>query len=291
MKKLVVQHWFKNEKQYSSFVRNECFDEQVALIEKDECFQGSLSCSTPLALSNIFGIPIVIITGLDLIPLVPICPANVVTLDPIWLSYSGGFFDLLISKESIKSVPNNITVNQEIKTSTYCRCGRGAKKNDNETKFCNSYKSKCPCYRSIHGCGESCKCRNCANSYGLNDSKATSSSDAKRTRRANDISTKVIDGESVAQSLGICPQQKWSNFEEIILVEILKALSDFGNIDIDNDIFDYYERVRAYSLKIKFEYDINERSLGQLCRKLKEIYASDAVFRKLLVEQARLCIM
>jgi len=103
---------------------------------------------------------------------------------PIYLAYihsDGGHYNLAVearftentnqtkttAKEAVKQLPFAVDLPpQPVNVKMRCTCGRGAARMNGKRESCNSYKSRCPCFRAMKGCNANCSCRSCVNPFG-----------------------------------------------------------------------------------------------------------------------------
>ena len=163
LRQLVVEEWRQYEDKYSLFVNNGSYIDEVNSFATDGYFDYELGNSLPLAMANVLKIPIVVLTGMQNMPLITLCPDNtIISPVEIWLVFdhaNGGFYDFLYPKKvDDLVVENTLMVNLETKIviDKGCRCGNGAKRKQKELVSCNAYRTGCPCFRTVKGCTVCC---------------------------------------------------------------------------------------------------------------------------------------
>jgi hypothetical protein len=187
LRNLVVDEWIgPNTDDYLDFFH---VDSKVNFIEHAKTyrisgtFASELGDAMPLALANVLGMPLVILSTQNFSPFLDICPREVKhSVLPIYLCYypnGGGHYDALIQNEceslaggcsDVTTQPmsteneNDKTIDGLVKnpnstppSERSCRCGANAKKK----KPCQStrrYSARCPCIKTSGICNPACKC-------------------------------------------------------------------------------------------------------------------------------------
>lgn len=272
---------------YSIFIPSKLIDN---ITQGNIEFTEEISIILPLALCNALQIPVVVMTGMAFVPIIPLISyERILSFHLLYIvfDHSTGFYDGVKLSEIVPSPKNNETdtpPNQENKiVAINCRCGQGAKKKLSGIVSCDIYRSGCPCFKTVKGCTDKCKCIGCANPYGLvknTDRVGTSS----RKRRMHEISTKIPLSTSFYQSREEQEliDDKWSLLEEILLIELMKF---FARNDIDDPLIIYNHFLSIQSSNL---VACNYKTMPQLLKRINVLYKSDGVFQKLLLEQARL---
>lgn len=109
LRNMVVEEWRGNAAaQYASFLPNEVdYFMEVARFESEGVFSGPVGDLMPLAVANVLGIPLVIITSEPSNPLISVCPnGNTITSAPIFLAYTSdgpGHYDAVITQTKLSS--------------------------------------------------------------------------------------------------------------------------------------------------------------------------------------------
>jgi hypothetical protein len=132
-------------------------------------FAGQLGDAMPLALANVLGMPLMVLSLNHSTPFLDVCPREVKCAEvlPIYLAHystGGGHYDALINQNAL---PRTSTVNEGEKKSgkhideailskpfRACRCGVNKKSDKSNRK----YSFRCPCIKSSGSCRPSCKC-------------------------------------------------------------------------------------------------------------------------------------
>ena len=127
-------------------------------------------------------------------------------------------------------------------TNTSCKYGVNKKASTNEScKSSPFYRTRCKCFRADRACTTICRCFNCKNPFGAQPSPAHPKT---RTRRKH-----ALEVINIPNSEAFAKQRKetinkgaWSNFETIVLYEILRQQSAEDNLEsmynLYNDIVD-----------------------------------------------------
>lgn len=202
LRSLVVQEWLGDDSgEYIGFLTN---SEQSLYkdIAKNFLEPGYFDCelgnSVPLALSNILRCPIILFTTICDCPVLPLVPRlNALSAVPIYVAYNqscSGHYDAVATWNMTKSSEEalNVVPKMESKPSEDtppCSCGRGHSTNKDKM-FCNEFKSRCKCFQQLTGCGNNCKCFNCANPHGKRKPQV-SMMEGQRKRRKHDQTPKT----------------------------------------------------------------------------------------------------
>lgn len=242
----------------------------------------------PLALCNALRIPVVVMTGMAFVPVIPlISNRRILSPHPIYLAFdhsTGTYESLHIDDIPCASINVNDvvggTIKEEIKS---CRCGQGTKKKLSGIESCKVYKSGCPCFKSINGCTVSCKCIGCKNPYGQQKNEDVITTISKK-RRKHEMSSKLPESASfyTKREKKIPIDNQWTTLEEIFLIELMKFFA-VKNIDDPVMVYDCY--LSVYSSNV---IDCSYKTMPQVLTKMNRLYKSDQVFQKLMQEQVHL---
>ena len=251
-------------------------------LQEEDCirFESEIICilflgisnSLALAASNVFLIPLVVLTDLVNTPVIPIYPhrstKKLVKNALIWLVFDhteGNYYMLAQPRESaITSTPFTTIVNTSQDTASTmkgCCCGNGAKRNKIEVKNCNEYRSGCPCFRSLRSCSSSCVCLRCNNLYGKREylEPTASMSGNKRIRRKREISSLSMSGDKYLDER-MRQVTKWRFLEECIVLELVHMVGNGSNIVGTSLIVEFYEQIVAYAKSFGKEIKINVKT-------------------------------
>lgn len=298
LRTLVVQEWLLHPEEYSPFVLNDetTFTEQANAFLQDGHFSSSLGDCMPLATANLLAIPIIIYSGMEYLPAVPLIPqGRTLSTESLKLAYDPSFCghydavtivqskdaaDLHVSADTGSTTPEN---------SVTCRCGQGAKKKKKTFLSCHEFKSGCPCFQKACGCSDSCNCLNCNNPFGKR-SPLTNTPEATgtRKRRKHEMSTKNSSGKVYWDKTGGNPGiNHWTLFEELILLHILNLFSSKVVLTPD-DIFIEFNEVVKIVQKTEFSKHLTSKTLQQILQKVSTLQKSKRVFDTLVEEQEKL---
>ena len=167
LRKVVVQEWLgQNSQYYTGFLSSVQLEHEAARFLDNGEFTGELGDLVIAALSNVLQSPIVVFTSIQNLPVLVITPSHHVMNNPspIHLAYchdGPGHYDLAVHCSD--------TSDKDQTQHKQCTCGR---KNPQSigaacTTVLNKYASRCPCYNSRQACTDLCKCKNCANEFGV----------------------------------------------------------------------------------------------------------------------------
>ena len=105
-----------------------------------------------LAAANLLNLPIVVITQMESMSVVPVTPRETLQCLPIFVPFdhSGeGHYDAvahstshLVTTETKSDSVSSIATNPES-----CRCGQGARKKESNIISCDSFKKRCKCFQ------------------------------------------------------------------------------------------------------------------------------------------------
>ena len=188
LRELAVNEWRENEADYAGFLTESSVRKEAERFSQSGCFDGQLGDTTVLALSNVLGLPLIIITSIANHAVISIIPRQVLFSFPIYLAYSHcgpGHYDGIIATSGIH-VNASAEEPKDQAPLPSCTCG----KNDKQGKpHCNPVQKKytsvcyCPCYNGGKGCSDLCRCRNCHNSLGQSKQVEQSAPPAKKRPR------------------------------------------------------------------------------------------------------------
>lgn len=190
LRELTVKEWRENEDDYAGFLTESSVHEEAERFSQQGFFDGQLGDTMVLALSNVLGLPIFVITSIADHAIISIIPRQVLFAFPIYLAYNHcgpGHYDGVLFKDDVPCINVTGSATREPKeVPHFCTCG----KNDKQGKpHCNPVKKKytsvcyCPCYNDGNGCSDICKCKNCHNSLGTSKQVQPSAPPAKKRPR------------------------------------------------------------------------------------------------------------
>ncbi|XP_028410080.1 uncharacterized protein LOC114532711 [Dendronephthya gigantea] len=179
LRNLIVQEWrgdFASD--YASFLPdNVDYLSEVEHYERPGFFGGNLGDLMPMAMANVLGIPLGIITSEPSTPIINVCPRGfVMTATPIFLAYTSsgpGHYNAvspivpLHPSGTVDTTEsrNVVDCKENFKSSTPgrkgCRCGQTTQAQKNrKAKPLKKYKSykRCNCMIKFKSCCDRCKC-------------------------------------------------------------------------------------------------------------------------------------
>ena len=134
LRKLIFEEWMAHSDLYQHFLAEEqTFESEAKLFLNDGHFATDLGNAMPLAMADALKLPIVIITQMENLPVLPITPRETMKCMPIFLAFdqSGpGHYDA-VEMSSSQSMPPSQEIdktNIELGKDDSCQCGQGAKK-------------------------------------------------------------------------------------------------------------------------------------------------------------------
>lgn len=223
---LSILHWF-------SSVQLE--HEAARFLDNGE-FTGELGDLVIAALSNVLQSPIVVFTSIQNLPVLVITPSHHVMNNPspIHLAYchdGPGHYDLAVHCSD--------TSDKDQSQHKRCTCGR---KNPQSigaacTTVLKKYASRCPCYNSRQACTDLCKCKNCANEFGMASTIGTTAivKGVKRNCRQQESQKHPIRGVKTIKYLEKCEVDYYigalTTFEKLLLLAIMHYLMDRHSMD------------------------------------------------------------
>ena len=188
-------------------------------------FGGQLGDITIRVMSDILQCPIVVVSSMESIAVVPFIPKIIENHTPLYLAFnqSGpGHYDITIKRNH----PNTLTDHEtaEVKQSTnlikvtHCRCTKCGSSG-------GKYLSRCPCFRNKQSCKE-CNCKNCMNPFNeIDKPKVQFKVKSEQPRKRFRPSSSYVKGSSIdyLNREGECPTTiGWTKFEECLLYVIIE---------------------------------------------------------------------
>ena len=121
----VIKHWKVNEEKYSPFTKIKKFHQEINLLERDNSISQTLSCTSPLVIANVLQTPVVILTDIPYIPIIPLCPDNYFSeKNMFWVLHSKSTFQFAFRK-SINAMKKTRTSSSSLSSPS-----------DNKNKLC-----------------------------------------------------------------------------------------------------------------------------------------------------------
>ena len=212
---------------------------------QDGYYASSIGDLMPLAMATVLQASIVIITTSSNGHPIYVTPQVGSIEGIVILVYDpsgSGHYDAVVP---YSNTVGQATIGQDVvsmeSTAVSCRCGVNKKNIGNICAPSAVYASRCKCYLKSQPCTSLCSCKDCANPNGVREPKPKG---VKRSRRPHSLQAAVptskrfaIDrGESLSTSI-------WSDFESIVLDEILLCHQEASTIDVTN----IYNNIVNYS--------------------------------------------
>ena len=106
---------------------------------------------------------------------------------------------------------------------------------DSKTESGRTYSSRRPCLRAKKGCGESCKCKECSNPFGMKILVEKSDKPKTRRRARTDMSGERRDGaEYMNSEKEEVSYGKWTDEENFLFMQHVVTNPETLNADTDN---------------------------------------------------------
>ena len=242
-----------------------------------------LNC-VPLALSNIFCIPVIIFSGMLNIPIIPLVPSvPVISTQPVYIAYDGGVEQFFRIRRVEDDLPSAIPANNSVPSVSPakpkpCRCGNGASKQKNSASCIGT---RCKCSASGNSC-ENCLCLNCGNPFGKREIKSNSGRTTPRKRRKHSKGHHPTDLQFVSKSTEEMPCWNWDLYEKILLLELTRDSLENGDLDLIG-LSDILTKLRQGQLKDKLPHN---RNVEEVRKQILGAVGVDSAFQILLKEQS-----
>ena len=167
LRELTVQEWISHPEEYQPFLGvDHSLSYEASKFLHDGYFSSELGNSMPLAMANVLNIPLVLITQMESMSVLPITPRVTLHCQPIFVAYDHtgeGHYDAVehikITPELIESQPCPNSSNTFFPGS--CRCGQGATKKEVNIISCDNVKKRCKCFQGVKACSAKCQCLGC----------------------------------------------------------------------------------------------------------------------------------
>lgn len=200
LRQLVVDEWLGefSEEYQSFFTSGQLKDQAKAFLCSGE-FASDIGDLVITALSNIFRIPIIVLTSVQNMPIVIQHPthSSVLNMDPIFLAYnqygSGHYYAVVPSTQNDQAVQDQLSCPTQENRS--CSCGRKSTKGMPCSFALDQYTCRCPCYNQKQACNKKCKCKNCANPFGCKPEGEKKIVGQKRKREAHEAQSSPLKGK------------------------------------------------------------------------------------------------
>ena len=280
LRKLMFEEWMAHSDLYQHFLAKEqIFESEAKLFLNDGHFATDLGNAMPLAMANVLKLPIVIITQMENLPVLPITPRETIKCMSIFLAFDqsgAGHYDA-VDMSSSQSMPPSKEIdktNIELGKDDSCRCGQGAKKGEKEIVSC---------FQGVRACSDRCTCLGCANPYGKNtkEGQRRNSTTGTRKRRAPEMSSETTSGKAfMSKKPNPGVNSQWTFFEELMLTQLIQL--QFSENDID---------MAAIHLQFNQLLDadyVQPKTLQQITKKVVSYLTNNEVFKKIFKEQIRL---
>ncbi|CAB4030290.1 Hypothetical predicted protein [Paramuricea clavata] len=152
---------------------NDEYDDMVERFDRSSVFARDMGDLMVKALANVLKLmPLILLTSITGYHFITITPDKFKNVgDKIFITFSPdgpGPYDAFQELETQEDEKN--VAEKENK----CTCGMNRKAlkskencKDSKMESGRTYSSHCPCLRAKKGCGESCKCKECSNPFGM----------------------------------------------------------------------------------------------------------------------------
>ncbi|EDO39691.1 predicted protein [Nematostella vectensis] len=169
LRRLISKEWLENRERYSPLLMTPLleFEKEAVNFANEGYIKADMMNLLPLAATQIFKLPIILFTSLELCPVVTVVPADKLSTQKcIFMGYSAAEYGTYYTVKVISQIPTHPDKPKHV-----CRCGLGnAKNKDSGRQFCihipGKYLTRCECFRNGVGCGYLCRCANCGNPQG-----------------------------------------------------------------------------------------------------------------------------
>jgi len=287
LRRLVVDEWLTYPDSYKPFLTGgQTFKDEAKAFLNDGHFATELGNSMPLAMANVLCLPIVFMTLMENLPVLPITPRECIQCMPIFIAFDqsgAGHYDAVSQMQHSDSSLEVEKCNEMCNKNECCRCGQGAKKNEKDTVSCDQFKKRCKCFQGVRGCTDKCQCLGCENPYGkkINQEPKQRVSTGKRKRRAAQMSSESMSGREFMGKRsceGIVSQ--WTFLEELVVAQLLQA--QFPKTDID------MTTIHVQFQQLVDNATIQPKTFQQITRKVMICPNENEAFQTLFKEQVGL---
>lgn len=170
LRNLAVEEWKSNPQDYEGFVPGVDVTMEAEKFKESGVFLGELGNTVVLNLSNVLGIPIIVLSSAINHPLINITPRHMTVPIPLYIAYNQygvGHYDAIITSNN-SQLPTSSTSAASTEVA-HCTCGKNDKSSQTRCKPQEmKYTSviRCPCCKNETACTVLCKCKNCKNPFG-----------------------------------------------------------------------------------------------------------------------------
>ena len=189
LRELTVYEWISHPEEYQPFLGvQQSLNEEARLFLTDGHFASELGNSMPLAMANLLKLPIVVMTQMEHLHVIPVTPRETLECLPIFVAFDhsgAGHYDavahITVSQQSSETQPPS--KNKDSTITECCRCGQGARKKEANITSCDSFKKRCKCFQGVKGCSDKCQCIGCENPDGKKAKKVEQSNSTQTSTR------------------------------------------------------------------------------------------------------------
>ena len=265
----------EHRKIYESFTSLSAVDYEIESMKflQSGFFANDIGDIMPLATATALQISLIIITTSNS-PVMFVNPAvgnGELSAFVVYYCNGPGHYDAAIPyAHTLRQQPLLISTSSKI---TSCNCGVNKTVSGISCSPNSMYATRCKCYNSSQQCSKSCRCKNCNNPYGKNDSSTKS----KRKRRPHTMQVSLPVGKKFAIQRGESLSNTiWSDFETLVLEEILHLSHEDSSTDIDivklyNDIVEY-SKCTFCTITLPEGTIFRDKSLNQINAKITHIH-------------------
>ena len=296
LRELTVHEWMSHPEEYQPFIGTEqTVNHEALLFLADGHFASDLGNSMPLAMANLLKLPLVVISQMESLPVIPITPRETIYCLPIFIAFDhsgSGHYDALAHITGSQSPSDCIKKpsscdNKDTPSIEGCRCGQGARKKQPNITSCDSFKKRCKCFQSVCGCSDTCQCIGCENPHGKKAKKEERSYPTQvgsRKRRSHELTTEGMSGKQflLKRPHSEYNVSKWTFLEELVLIHVIQLNLTKGGSDID------IGAIASQYSQLVDNNSIYPKSHEQITRKVISFLNDNKVFQTLLREQVRL---
>lgn len=287
IKQIVYEEWIKFEHEYKEFLLDdEDFVEEAGKFLRNGFFISSLGDTVIKAASNALGMPIIVLTSIDEIPVLKFQPRIFHVHAPLIVAYNqfgAGHYDALsyttsLSQPSISESEVHAGVNCPNRSSGHkdlmCKCGLNNKKDSMIASCCERlhYSSRCPCLKQATSCCENCRCKNCENKYGRRPT-ITAVEPTTRRRQVHDLrSTYKSNAKFLVEKHETISKVSWSHHETLLILEVemfLMQQTDTATT-VENIHELYHDLLRLMQMN-NIAIAVGSKSLSSIAYKLRQL--------------------
>lgn len=279
LRTMLVSEWSNNPEKYQPFLTESAVCDEAQNFLQSGYFNHELGNTMPLAMANLTGIPLIIISSLENHGIFRIDPENPHTSDPIMLSFnqSGvGHYDAVtnISEEASRSATCRCGVNNKSKSSFSCITVVG------------QYSSRCKCLKAKQACSISCGCVSCANPHGKHHEEFPRATGSKRVRQRHDLALLPPVKKFMAERGESVERGPWTMYEYLVFEGILQHHLEEGVPITPQSLHGSYEQVaNMVEMNNDLKVPLGRKTVRQIASRLQRHFEIGSVFQTLFKQQ------